>query len=333
MNELISIIVPVFNVEKYLPRCIDSIVNQSYEQLEIILVDDGSPDRCPEICEEWAKKDTRIRVIHKQNGGQASARNRGLDIAKGDYVTFIDSDDYLHPDFISTLYKALTENNAEIAICSANFVDELDNILDEPQPELNGLYTGRDMLVRHAQCSWGYYVWPWNKLYKREIFNTLRYQEGVKGEDDRLLHHLFWNVQRVFAIPDRLYFYVQHEGSDSAKSNSFKMRDMDVYDGIIERLQFYKENDKDLLKCYSVRMLYSSLAKSLIHCYNSKEYSKEFEKRFKSIGKRIKEITGKDYRIYVGSRLPAWLLEHKPVLYIYYWKLQQIKNHKRRASK
>ena len=326
MNKLISIIVPIFNVEKYLLRCIDSIVNQSYKKLEIILVDDGSPDRCPEICEEWAKMDTRVRVIHKQNGGQASARNRGLDIAKGEYVAFVDGDDYLHPDFIFTLYKALTENEAEIAICSANFVDEQDNMLDEPQPVLDGLYTGRDMLINHAKCSWGYYVWPWNKLYKREVFDTLRYAEGVKAEDDRLLHHLFWNVHRVFAISDRLYFSVQHEGSDSAKSNSFRMRDMDVYEGIIERLRFYKENDEEILKCYNIRMLYSSLAKSLIHCYKSKEYSTSFEKRFINICKNIRQVTGESFRIYTGSKPPAWLLEHKPALYVFYWNLQRIKN-------
>ena len=118
MEQLVSIIVPIYNVEKYIKECIDSIINQTYKNLEIILVDDGSPDCCPKICDEYSKKDKRIKVIHKENGGLSSARNAGLDVAKGEYVSFIDSDDVVDEKFIETLYNLCIENNCDISECN-----------------------------------------------------------------------------------------------------------------------------------------------------------------------------------------------------------------------
>ena len=128
-EELISIIVPVYKVEKYLDKCINSIVSQTYKNLEVILVDDGSPDSCGKMCDEWTKKDTRIKVIHKENGGLSDARNFGLDCAKGKYIQFVDSDDYIEKDMIEFLYKNLKENNADISICSNYMVDE-ENVIN-----------------------------------------------------------------------------------------------------------------------------------------------------------------------------------------------------------
>lgn len=123
MNELISVIVPVYNVEKYSERCIESIINQTYKNLEIILVDDGSPDTCPMICDEYAKKDDRIVVIHKENGGLSDARNAGIEIAKGEYFAFIDSDDYISEEFLSKLYMSLKSNSAFMSICNFDYVN------------------------------------------------------------------------------------------------------------------------------------------------------------------------------------------------------------------
>ncbi|MBR1540013.1 MAG: glycosyltransferase [Clostridia bacterium] len=128
-EELISIIVPVYKVEKYLDKCINSIVSQTYKNLEVILVDDGSPDSCGKMCDEWTQKDTRIKVIHKENGGLSDARNFGLDCAKGKYIQFVDSDDYIEKDMIEFLYKNLKENNADISICSNYMVDE-ENVIN-----------------------------------------------------------------------------------------------------------------------------------------------------------------------------------------------------------
>ena len=124
MNPLISVIVPVYKAEKYLDKCVQSIVNQTYKNLEIILVDDGSPDNCPEMCDEWAKKDSRIKVIHKENGGVSSARNAGLDNSFGDYIGFVDSDDFIENDFYECLYDNLVENGADISFCTFKTLDE-----------------------------------------------------------------------------------------------------------------------------------------------------------------------------------------------------------------
>ena len=117
MNELISIIIPIYKVEEYLDECISSVINQTYTKLEIILVDDGSPDSCPKMCDDWAKKDSRIRVIHKTNGGLSDARNAGIEVATGEYIAFVDSDDYIKPDMIAKLYAALCKEEADISAC------------------------------------------------------------------------------------------------------------------------------------------------------------------------------------------------------------------------
>ena len=121
---LISVIVPVYQVEQYLDRCVSSILEQTYDHLEVILIDDGSPDSCPRLCDEWAEKDPRVRVIHQENGGVSSARNAGLDAATGDYIAFVDSDDAIRPNYFETLYALLTEHQAELSICKMLVVDE-----------------------------------------------------------------------------------------------------------------------------------------------------------------------------------------------------------------
>ena len=129
MDDLISIIIPVYRVEKYLEECLNSVINQTYANLEIILIDDGSPDRCGQICDEYAKKDERIEVIHQENQGVSNARNHGIEMAKGKYITFIDSDDYLEQDYIKYLYDEITKFNADISICGTIDIDEKNNIL------------------------------------------------------------------------------------------------------------------------------------------------------------------------------------------------------------
>ena len=127
MEELISVIVPIYKVEHYLPKCIDSIIHQTYQNLEIILVDDGSPDNCPEICDEYAKRDKRIKVVHQENGGLSAARNSGVEMANGEFLCFVDSDDYIHPKMYEILYKNLKKFKADISICDYNVVFENQN--------------------------------------------------------------------------------------------------------------------------------------------------------------------------------------------------------------
>lgn len=223
-NEMpvISIIVPVYNVEKYLPKCIDSILAQTFTDFELILVDDGSPDRCGEICDEYAGKDSRIVVIHKENGGQSSARNMGLDIARGEYIGFVDSDDYIAKDMYETLYNNLVNNNADISICgiyhcyingkivsNKPFMSKLVDNISALRIMIEGIYTD---------------VSACNKLYKRNIFDALRYPVGTTCEDLYLIADIMLKISSVYIDTTPKYYYLHREGStttDISAKNDF----------------------------------------------------------------------------------------------------------------
>ena len=164
-QELISIIIPLHNVEKYLNKCIQSVVNQTYENLDIILIDDGSTDRCPQICDEWAEKDLRIRTIHKTYGGVADARNVGLSAANGEYIGFVDSDDYVENTMFEHLYKVLKETNADISICDFQKITENGEIIPIESDIKREVITGTDALEKITKSGDWYYIILWNKLY------------------------------------------------------------------------------------------------------------------------------------------------------------------------
>ena len=194
---MISVIVPVYNMEKYLEKCVKSILNQDYKDIELILVDDGSKDSSPAMCDEFAKQDERIKVIHKANGGQGSARNMGLDIAKGDYISFIDSDDWIEPDMYTNLFDIAQENNADLAICEVALNEEDGSVLKKKR--LNGtLVMTRDEAFSHRfDGSEIVTDSPCNKLYKKELFENLRYPENRLLEDSALMYLILDRVEKV----------------------------------------------------------------------------------------------------------------------------------------
>lgn len=212
---LVSIIVPVYKVEKYLGRCIDSLIAQTYKTIEIILVDDGSPDKCPGICDKYALTDDRIKVIHKENGGLSDARNAGIEAATGEYLMFVDGDDYISPDMTEKLYLALKKNDADMSICNFVCVNEDGSVYDGKMWEQiqDGLITGRDVLEIMLTGDYVTYVIACNKLYKRQIFQSIRFPQGKIHEDDFVAHYLFGMCDRVACIKDACYFYLQREGS------------------------------------------------------------------------------------------------------------------------
>ena len=197
----ISVIVPIYKVEKYIHRCIDSIINQTYKNLEIILVDDGSPDSCPRICDEYAKKDKRIKVIHKENGGLSDARNKGVDIATGDYIAFVDSDDYIHPNMYEVLIYELEKNNSDIALCKYKIVYEKSKIKTEIDGKfevysLNNLQALDSMYGKDGVD----FIVAWNKLYKKDLFNKIRYPVGKIHEDEYTTYKLLFASKNVIYI-------------------------------------------------------------------------------------------------------------------------------------
>lgn len=206
---LISVIVPAYNVEKFIVKCIDSILRQSFKDFEVLLIDDGAKDSTPEICDACAKKDSRIKVYHKENGGLSDARNYGIDRMQGKYVTFIDSDDYVDSGYFEYLYGLITqEEDIQIAICGKKSVREDENASPDPET-FHEIITG-ERAVQKMLCGHGSGHSAWGKLYSADLWKTVRYPKGKIYED-------YATTYRVMALVDKaawgnaaMYFYVQH---------------------------------------------------------------------------------------------------------------------------
>lgn len=238
----ISIIVPVYNVEKYLSKCIDSILNQSFKDFELILVNDGSTDNSGKICDEYKKNNTNITVIHKKNGGLSSARNTGLSICKGEYIAFIDSDDYIHPKMFEVLYNNLILYAADISICdyerviekTENKVEEINNIVVKQYDNIEAierLYTEDN--AKFIICC--------NKLYKRELFNNIKFENGKYHEDEYIIPKILYKCKKVIFNDCKLYYYLIRPGSITGKG--FNIHKLDALDAFEERIKFFEENN------------------------------------------------------------------------------------------
>lgn len=243
MNPLISVIVPIYNVEKYLARCVDSIVNQTYKNLEIILVDDGSPDRCPQMCDDYAEKDSRIKVVHKKNGGLSDARNAGMAVATGEYISFIDSDDYVSDDFFECLLDVMNKENSDIAECSVVKFYE-DNRFDELSDDLSvKTYDTQDaMSALIAENPFHQHVW--NKLYKTELVKDIPYAVGKLNEDEFWTYRVFGRANKVAKLNKTMYYYFQR--SSSIMGVGYNIRRLDALEGKANRQKYIENNFPDL---------------------------------------------------------------------------------------
>lgn len=223
----LSIIVPIYKVEKYLDECIQSILGQTFTDLELILVDDGSPDACPQMCDAAAEQDSRVRVIHQKNGGLSAARNTGIEAARGNWLGFVDSDDFVAPDFYEKLYNAAVNADADCAVCSVQLTHEDGSRMDTP-PQwkvYGGGYTGEDVLKTITWQNNAPYLVAWNKLYRREVFRTLRYPVGRINEDVFIFAELFDTIKMVACVEQPLYFYRQRK--DSIMQSKCTLRNLD----------------------------------------------------------------------------------------------------------
>lgn len=212
---LISVIVPVYNVERYLDQCMDSLVRQSYINLEIVVVDDGSTDSSGKKCDAWAERDSRIRVIHQANKGLASARNAGLDVARGDYIGFVDSDDYTLPDMFSTMMRNMQESEADLSIISYERENPDGSTYSNA---LSGqkLVMSSENAFKYVNMHGYFYVVAWDKLAKKELFDGLRYPLDAKyAEDSPVTYQLFDRAERIVYDSTPLYRYRMTEGSQS----------------------------------------------------------------------------------------------------------------------
>lgn len=212
MSKLLSVIVPVYNVEAYLPKCIDSILQQTYADLEVFLVDDGSTDSCGRICDDYAQKDSRIKVIHKKNGGQGSARNYALDIAQGDYITFVDSDDFIDPDMYSVMIEALERTDSDMSLCGFVTLSSL-RLANSVIPAQETVFEGPESILRTYITTPHIGSAVWNKVYRRHLFDEIRFPEGVAREDVYILHHVYDKCRRAVHTAQHFYNYIVRDGS------------------------------------------------------------------------------------------------------------------------
>ena len=309
--DLISIIVPVYKAENYLDQCIQSIVDQTYRNLEIILVDDGSPDRSGELCEGWAKKDSRIRVLHKCNGGLSSARNAGIDHSTGQWLMFIDSDDFVAADMVQKLYDAVRLHDAQVALCGVRaFIDGEDGYKEIEFWDLpaNQVRTGRAVLqdaIDHKQGKLGgNSVIACNKIYQKSIFARLRFQEGQLHEDEMIAHHILRSCHKIVSIGEPLYYYRQHAESIMGKGNLLRalsiamaygdrilMFDRDGYTGNVEPMQTQ----------------YWWILISMYTQFTRDEQCKKLLKKLRHQMKAAKRVYAKSTETPLWKRTAAWL--------------------------
>lgn len=250
-NEIITVIVPVFNVEKYLCRCIDSIISQSYKNLEIILVDDGSTDDSGNICDEYASKDERIKVLHQKNQGLSEARNNGLEISEGEYIFFCDSDDYIEKDTLENMLGKLKHDNADIVACGIKYIgDDNGNIecINIVTDLCSGIWSGKQSVVQMMRkanvCSVA-----WNKLYKRSLFEGIKFPKGHLHEDEATIYKILYKAGIVSYTPAKYYCYMQR--SKSIMGEKITGRSSDYIIAMEDRIKFFEDVSEYELAEYS----------------------------------------------------------------------------------
>lgn len=242
MEEKISVIVPVYNVEKYLEACLSCLVRQTYQTLEIIVVDDGSTDGSGRICDEWALRDSRIKVIHKTNGGLSDARNVGLNSMSGDYVMFVDSDDLLADDLILHLYQVLNAHHADVAVCDPVHIFEGRHWSYE-KLDMVTVYTAQEA-VKEMWYQKSFLPAAWGKLYKKELFDKVRFRGGILFEDIDMMHEIFYRSGCIAYDRSKLYGYLHRD--DSITTKKFSKKDTEIQNICLRLVDFTKDKPPEL---------------------------------------------------------------------------------------
>ena len=237
----ISVIVPVYRVESYLRPCVDGILAQTYPDFELILIDDGSPDRCGEICDEYAAMDSRVRVIHQSNNGLSAARNAGLDIMRGEYVAFVDSDDCVHPKYLETLLTAIQTYSAQVSQCQMVEFEDHDAPPTEASAAKEALCISGREVVRHIyERAAGFSVCVWGRLYEAALFTSLRFPVGKIHEDQAVTPRALFCAARVAVTYVPLYYYRLRDGSIT--HSTFSARRYDDLEAIDTCIRFFQEH-------------------------------------------------------------------------------------------
>ena len=283
---LITIVVPVYNIENYLAKCVDSIMQQSYDDIDIILVNDGSTDSSGVLCDRFSDKDHRIRVIHKENGGLSDARNRGIDEAKGDYITFVDGDDFLDKEYVTSLYSCLKDNRADISVCEFCYMTETGKVLNHPMND-NAIikYNQREALsvllmqkpFSNSACG---------KLFKRCDFDDVRFPIGRIYEDTATIYKLFMKANIVAFVARAQYNYIRHNNSIS--KGAFKINQIDSMIFAEEMTECIEKSYPDLSGLCKCRLMDSYIG--LIQKMPREKYAETYNEIWRKIRMIRKEV-------------------------------------------
>lgn len=316
-NPMISVIVPIYNVEKYLRACIDSILTQTYKNLEIILVDDGSSDGCGAICDEYKEKDQRITVIHQKNRGLSGARNAGIDIAQGQYIGFIDSDDTIEPQMFEILLNNMRKNGAKISICGRKIVDESGNITEPKYIHKKKMVLDGKSAIIEMNSHKSFDMSACDKLYDITLWTDIRYPEGKLSEDFFVIFHLLDKAQKIVWTPEPLYKYLQRNNSISRN----KVIKQDFIEASEEQMLYIHEKYPDI--DYVGKSAYASACLTIYDLYLkrkmkcSTDLTKLYQKRVKACLIAIKENPTLDIR----KKIQAYLFVVSPQLYSVIFKI------------
>ena len=309
----ISVIVPVYNVENYLEKCLNSLVNQTLKDIEIIVVNDGTKDNSQKIIDKFAKKYKNIKSFIKENGGISDARNFGIKKATAKYIGFIDSDDYIDKTMYEKLYNKIISNDYDMTICDL-YRDYNGKLVYTDSHIKKDIYNKNEIKKEMLDL----YPTVWNKLYKKELFDNLEFKKNVWFEDVELLYKLFPNLNKIGVVKEPLYYYVQREGSITSKVNSKIYNYIDNFNGLIE---YYKKNKlyndyKDILEYSYVRYIYATFMKRVL-AFDYDEYKKALNIATSNVKKNFKSyrLNKHFYKSLKGIYL---ILFNKPLAIIIY---------------
>ena len=307
---LISVIVPVYNVEKYLKKCVNSITSQTYENLEILLVDDGSTDLSGQICNEFEKNDARIKVIHKKNGGLSDARNAGLDRAKGQYYAFIDSDDYIQDNTIEIMLNAVKKNKSEISVCNMiRFLEEGETVQFYCPTNHEVLYQGNQRYKTLNQPS------VCNKLFEAKLFEGIRFPKGKYYEDTFVYHEVLYRANSIVLTGTDSYWYLSREDSIVGQPQ-YTERYFDFIEAVYKRADFLLKHDVQPYAKEACLSLYAAIANAESNIEENTKTIEKFSIARKQYTLAYNELMKTKNQIGIKQKLRLMLLKYFPKLHV-----------------
>lgn len=308
--EMIYVVVPVYKVEPYIHRCIDSILNQTYTAFKLILVDDGSPDNCGAICDEYAKQDSRIHVIHQENGGLSAARNAGIEYAmksgdpEHDWISFIDSDDFVHPRYTEYLYNCAKEYKTDISLCY--YFETIHSQVSANHPSFHHeCFTPEEFFCNHHTKA----ILACAKLYRLFLFENIRYPIGKIHEDQFTTHQLLFQCNRIAVVPEHLYYYYQRE--DSIMHTSWSSKSLDELDALYAQMNYLLQHNfsRSYERSFSVylsKCLSKSRSMKLAHCPKDEQRKLLYRFRKELLMYREKFGFKKAFQLWFSLRVMRW---------------------------